>query len=65
MSATEAARQGEMGGARSTFARLRVWNEAAFDYADIVDCAKGRDAREEYAALHRPPLIYVVSVRWI
>jgi hypothetical protein len=66
MSATaEPVKRGELGGERNTFARLRVWDEAAWDYVELVDCAKGRDARAEFAALHCPPLIFVVAVRWI
>jgi hypothetical protein len=66
MSTTEeAVKRGELGGERNTFARLRVWDEAAWDYVELVDCAKHRDARAEFAAMHRPPLVYVVAVRWI
>jgi hypothetical protein len=51
-------------GEASTFATMHVWDEKQFDYVRVVDCSHHRDARAEYFALHKPPMLIVVSVRY-
>lgn len=52
----------EIQGVSATFARLRIWNEAQFDYDEIMACVKHGDVRKDYLALHRPPMLIV---RWV
>lgn len=63
MSATDQ-RMGDIRGEASTFATLHVWDEADFRYRRVMDCVRFEDARAEYLALHQPPMVIVVSVRW-
>jgi len=46
-----------------TYGSLRVWQEASFEYVDVLDFVRGRDARAEILAMHAPPLVIVDSVR--
>jgi hypothetical protein len=57
-------KMGQIGGEPSTFCTALIWDEAAFDYMRIIDCARHRDARAEYLAMHAPPLWIIVSVRY-
>jgi hypothetical protein len=41
-----------------------MWDDEAFAYQRVIDCARHRDARAEYLALHAPPMLIVVSVRY-
>lgn len=57
-------KMGQIGGEASTFCTVMVWDDATFGYERVIDCARHRDARAEYLALHAPPLLYVESVRY-
>lgn len=48
----------------STFCTVHMWDDEAFAYQRVIDCARHRDARAEYLALHAPPMLIVVSVRY-
>jgi hypothetical protein len=57
-------RPDQMTGEASTFATLDVWDEAEFTYRIIHECSRFQDARDHYVALHQPPLIIVVNIRY-
>jgi hypothetical protein len=54
----------DLAGEASTFATMLIWDDAEFEYARVIDCARHRDARAEFLALHNPPMVIVLSVRW-
>jgi hypothetical protein len=47
----------------STFATLLFWDEQEFGYRRVLDFVRHRDARDEFLALHNPPLVIVECVR--
>jgi len=51
-------------GEHSTSATILVWNELERRYDEVVDLAKGEDARARYLALHAPPLVIVRAIRY-
>jgi hypothetical protein len=50
-------------GGLHTYATILVWDELTFNYASVVDLVRDRDATTEFLALHKPPLVIVLSVR--
>ena len=57
-------RQGDMSGSESTWATMKVWDESLFCYVEVLEHVRGQDAREAYAALHKPPMLIVRSIRY-
>lgn len=57
-------RMSDMAGEASTFCTMHLWDDEAFQYARVLDCVRHGDARVAYLALHAPPMLIVVSVRY-
>lgn len=51
-----------IGGVAATFVTFRAWDEGEFRYRDYSEHAPG-DRRADYAALHNPPLLIMLSIR--
>jgi len=49
----------------NTFATVRIWDEAAWDYHEVVDGpVLGRNAEAEYRRAHSL-LFIVLRIRWV
>lgn len=52
-----------IGGQAFTFVTYRQWNVATKTYDDLVQCFDG-DVRDRLLALHNPPTLIIVNVRY-
>lgn len=51
-------------GLPASFASLRMWDELAFAYVDMLLCHRDADVRPEMLGMHAPPLTIVRNVRF-
>lgn len=48
----------------NTFATIRIWDEAAWEYREVTEMVVGRDAAAEYRKLHSLMFI-VLRIRYL